>query len=431
MNYLLKLIVELTLISLYFCQINTNAIQCKASIVETIPIGLTFNSSITSKSTFDELISLIRSANHSIEIASFYWTLLGTDVMPKPDESSLKGKQLLNAIIDSSKSGSVAIKIAVNDDINAENNTDLNLLEKVGDIRRVNFTRLIGAGILHTKFIVVDRKHLYVGSANMDWRSLTQVKEMGVVIKECQLLADDLLKIFEIYWYLGEPNATIPKYWPKELSTNYNLSNQMSVPINGIDYNLFLSSSPKPLCSLGRTNDIDAIVSAIRRAKKFIYIAVMDYYPIFLYDKYKTFWPVIDDELREAVIQRRVNVRLMASHWNHTRKSMPVFLRSLAAFNDTKIFGADIQIKLFVVPAFTPSEAEIPFARVNHNKYMVTDVSAYIGTSNWSADYFVNTGGVGLTITAKQNKTNLRDDLQSIFERDWNSSYAKHLSDSY
>jgi len=35
--------------------------------------------------------------------------------------------------------------------------------------------------------------------------------------------------------------------------------------------------------------------------------------------------------------------------------------------------------KLFVVPAFTELQARIPFARVNHNKYMVTDSVAYIG----------------------------------------------------
>lgn len=30
-------------------------------------------------------------------------------------------------------------------------------------------------GVLHTKFWVVDQTHFYIGSANMDWRSLTQV----------------------------------------------------------------------------------------------------------------------------------------------------------------------------------------------------------------------------------------------------------------
>ena len=31
------------------------------------------------------------------------------------------------------------------------------------------------------------------------------------------------------------------------------------------------------------------------------------------------------------------------------------------------------------MPAFTPAQEKIPFGRVNHNKYMVTDNAAYIG----------------------------------------------------
>lgn len=35
--------------------------------------------------------------------------------------------------------------------------------------------RELTTGVLHTKFWIVDKKHIYIGSANMDWRSLTQV----------------------------------------------------------------------------------------------------------------------------------------------------------------------------------------------------------------------------------------------------------------
>lgn len=92
---------------------------------------------------------------------------------------------------------------------------------------------------------------------------------------------------------------------------------------------------------------------------------------------------------------------------------------------------------MFTVPSFTPAQEKIPFARVNHNKYMVTDKQVgkgrtspscnfpsqgYIGTSNWSGDYFISTGGVGFVFTGE-----LRKQLASIFERDWTSSYAAPL----
>lgn len=42
-------------------------------------------------------------------------------------------------------------------------------------VRKVNFGRLTH-GVLHSKFWVVDSKHVFIGSANMDWRALTQVR---------------------------------------------------------------------------------------------------------------------------------------------------------------------------------------------------------------------------------------------------------------
>lgn len=52
--------------------------------------------------------------------------------------------------------------------------------------------------MLHTKLWVVDRTHVYVGSANMDWRSLSQVKELGLVALNCSCLANDYAKIFDV-----------------------------------------------------------------------------------------------------------------------------------------------------------------------------------------------------------------------------------------
>lgn len=44
----------------------------------------------------------------------------------------------------------------------------------------------------------------------------------------------------------------------------------------------------------------------------------------------KRYWPVIDDALRRAAFDRRVNVSLLISYWNHTWEDMPKYLKSLA-----------------------------------------------------------------------------------------------------
>src|SRR5205807_4523295 len=143
-------------------------------------------------------------AQSSINIASFYWTLKGHDVMPNPDSSSQAGESFLESIANASRRG-VRVRIAVNEDnYRLTSKDDIEVLKNAGvAIRFVNFTKLIGSGVLHTKFIVTDDSNFYVGSANMDWRSLTQVKELGVTIRNCHTLAIDLLKIFDVYWMLG------------------------------------------------------------------------------------------------------------------------------------------------------------------------------------------------------------------------------------
>ena len=49
-----------------------------------------------------------------------------------------------------------------------------------------------------------------MGSANFDWRSLTQVKEMGVLATDCECLAKDMAKIWDVYWALGGKGKTVP-----------------------------------------------------------------------------------------------------------------------------------------------------------------------------------------------------------------------------
>lgn len=72
---------------------------------------------------------------------------------------------------------------------------------------------------MHSKFIMADGRHFYLGSANLDWRSLTQVMrmhfaylkwsfaqkmELGVLVRDCPCLSQDLIKIFDVYWRAAE-----------------------------------------------------------------------------------------------------------------------------------------------------------------------------------------------------------------------------------
>ncbi|KAM9852943.1 5'-3' exonuclease PLD3 [Aulostomus maculatus] len=398
---------------------------CKILLVESIPEGLEFNSSTSHPSIYQAWLDLMDEARSSLDIASFYWTLTNKDTGTH-EPTAYQGETVLKKLAE--VSGKLSVRIAVNTPQEGKPQDDLRLLNNSGaDIRTVNM-RALTSGVLHTKFWVVDKKHIYIGSANMDWRSLTQVKELGAVVYNCSCLAADLGKIFEAYWFLGE-SQSIPSPWPSSFSTLYNMATPLQLSLNNTPSRVYLSSSPPSFCAAGRTPDLQSILSVMEDAESFIYIAVMNYLPTMEFSHPKRYWADIDTQLRRVAYEKRVRVRLLISCWASTQPVMFPFLKSLASVYDTKS-KLDIQVRLFVVPA-TPKQKEIPYARVNHNKYMVTDKVAYIGTSNWSGDYFVSTAGSALVVNQTASPSlepTVQSQLVDVFERDWSSTYSTPLT---
>lgn len=138
---------------------------------------------------------------------------------------------------------------------------------------------------MHSKFWIVDRKHVFIGSANMDWRALTQVKELGVVVYNCSSLAKDLHKIFQSYWVMGQSNSSLPQPWPAEYDTDINKYHPLLVKTDNVSSRLYLAGSPPSFCPPSRTQDLEAILSIISEAQHYIDIAVMEYFPTTRFEK--------------------------------------------------------------------------------------------------------------------------------------------------
>ena len=60
-----------------------------------------------------------------------------------------------------------------------------------------------------------------------------QVKEMGLVGMDCECLAQDAQRLFEIYWYLSGPGAVVPDNWPSSYTAIFNMENPANINING------------------------------------------------------------------------------------------------------------------------------------------------------------------------------------------------------
>ena len=64
----------------------------------------------------------------------------------------------------------------------------------------------------------------------------------------------------------------------------------------------------------------------------------------------------------------------------------------------------------------------VDFARVVHAKYLVVDGDkSWVGTSNWSGDYFTQSRNVGLIVEGAPFGAS----LERFFATGWQSAYAK------
>uniref|UniRef100_A0A8D0HPY0 5'-3' exonuclease PLD3 n=1 Tax=Sphenodon punctatus TaxID=8508 RepID=A0A8D0HPY0_SPHPU len=402
---------------------NTCSDPCSIVLVESIPQDMTYDDNSTANpSIFQAWMDLIGDARSSLDIVAFYWTLTNEDTHTQ-DPSAGQGEQILEELLKLPMSG-VSVRIAVNPPSAKQPLSDLQALEQSGE------SVAPSTGVSSTRIPDQEQPVLCAGRDGTSPLLWLQVKELGAVVYNCSCLAQDLGKMFEAYWVLGVPDASIPSPWPANFSTTFNSETPLELKLNGTDAGVYLSSAPPALCADGRTKDLQALLSVIDGARKFVYVAVMSYIPTMEFSHPKRYWPAIDDHLRKVAYERRVHVRLLIGCWKHSKPSMFPFLRSLAAMQDNRTHYS-LEVRLFVVPA-NETQAKIPFARVNHNKYMVTDKLAYIGTSNWSGDYFVHTAGSALVVNQTGPEAGgaptLREQLQAVFERDWDSRYSRDVS---
>ncbi|KPP78759.1 inactive phospholipase D5-like [Scleropages formosus] len=404
--------------------------DCRIVLVENIPEDVFFSDNGTTSLHLSlGLHTLLDLATRSVEIVSSYWALNSTD-HESGTQATKQGQCLFQRLL-GLKAQQINLRVASG----LINSTELRSLSKHGaEVHYLNMTALT-KGHFHSSFWVVDRQHMYIGSAVMDWRSLSKMKELGVIIYNCSCLVLDLHRIFSLYWQLQYKDY-VPSIWSKRLTALYNKENALPLLLNSTQAHAYISvsvpmtpaeglSSPDAFCPKDRTRDIDAIFRVMQDAKKFIYVSITDYLPLINKSPHR-YWSRIDGMLREALILRSIEVRLLISCWKQTHPLTFNFAWSLKTLC-RELTNCTLEVKFF-----SPREQKDGTVHaVNHNKFMVTDNSVYIGNFDWVGNEFAYNAGAGLVISqdrgAEERNATVVEQLKAAFLRDWHSRYTKSL----
>lgn len=378
-------------------------LTCEVEVTESIPDNVTFINASLPRSIYDAWRVLIRSAKERINIAAYKSSLRGKHVLDQPSDSTALGEKIFDELVSAGRERSVNIRLIENYPAkDPGDNEDGKSLARRGVAQRqqLHYSELFGAGAMHSKFIVVDGKHLYLGSANLDWHSFESKNGVGCLCTQMPLFGHGPREDFFSYWNLtalqGDNDSLLNDMAMASRVTTINQYHPLRIRYRGALTAVYLAASPQHLNGPGRISDLDAILTAIENARKYIYVHVMDYIPMIVYREPHKYWPVIDDALRRAALDRGVEVKLLVAAL-HFVPHMLHFLKSLQALNAAAHPGS-IQVRIFKVPAFTEFQSTIARERRTHNKFLVTESSAVIGTSNWSGDYFTSTTGVAFVV---------------------------------
>ena len=358
------------------------------SLGETTPLETTYGDPTLPKARA-VWIEMLDSATKTIDIEQFYFS-------HRPGEAL---QPLVDAIGKAAARG-VRVRLLLDASMGKTYPHPADSLAKLAhvEVRFVDYRALAG-GVQHAKFCMIDAREAWLGSQNLDWRSFSHIHELGVRMREPRLAAA-LEAVFETDWAAAARDqketplaATLPQ-WPLRL-----VQGPRDTAL------VWLGASPQKTNPAGLPWDLDLILSRIASAKDTIRVQVMNYGT--------RVHGMVDSTLQMALIaaaNRGVEVRMIVADWGIGGPNEDAW-RQLAAV-------PHIELRISQVPEW--SGGYIPFARVEHCKYMVTGDDAWIGTSNWEPSYFLNTRNVGLTL----RDAVLADRLKRIFANDWSQPTA-------
>lgn len=374
-------------------------------IVESAPVETTLDHADV-RNAHEVWLEMIRGARRSLDFAEFY-------------ASSAPGEPLEDVIAAIEGAATRGVRVRFIGDkrffsVYPETYARLAAREGVA-VRRIDFGRIAG-GVLHAKYFLVDGEQTFLGSQNFDWRALEHIQELGVRVRD-ERFTRVLQDLFEQDWGWsrdigdsaadgaagGEGARAIDAFAPIPRRYDVPLS-VPGIPSDSLAFTPVMSPTGKiPDETLW---DEPRLVALIDSAETDVCVQLLTYRPV----SGRTYYATLENALRRAAA-RGVRVRLLVADWCKRASTIP-YLKSLTLV-------PNVSVRMVTIPEW--SGGFIPYARVVHAKYLVTDGrAAWIGTSNWESDYFHESRNVGVVVQSGR----IGAVLSRFFEDGWGSPYA-------
>ncbi len=261
--------------------------------------------------------------------------------------------------------------------------------------------------VLHAKYMLLDDDTFFVGSQNWDWRALDQIHELGVLVQQPEM-ARQLNSVYEMDWELAADPTLARDTDPGPPTNLFALTGAAVKTTAGDVVQGIVAASPRRALPDGVPWDLPLIIDLIDSARDSVHLQLLSYG---VTDREGRLFDDLDRALRRASV-RRVEVRIILSNWSKTKYKVP-WIKSLAVL-------PHIEVRFTNIPDY--SKGFIPFGRVEHAKYLTVDGKAlWIGTSNWSRNYFYGSRNISLFFLGDGAPT----DPDRFFNLSWHSPYAE------
>jgi phosphatidylserine/phosphatidylglycerophosphate/cardiolipin synthase-like enzyme len=366
-------------------------------IVESIPVGTSLDNPEI-RNTRDVWLEMIGRARNTLDLEEYYIS----------DEPGKMLEAVLAAISSTADRG-VKVRIIVDARMYTTypESADRLARHRNIEVRRVDFGAIAG-GIQHAKYFIVDGREVFVGSQNFDWRALEHIHELGLRINDGRIAAA-YGDVFDLDWKL----ASLPPDGIKAFSpTRKTYPIPMRVKdASGETAELVPTFSPLGHIPDPALWDETEIVDLIDGAQKSLSLQFLSYS---VSDRQTGRYSAIDDALRRAA-KRGVEVRMIVSDWEKGTPAVST-LKDLSSV-------ANIEVAFTAIPDW--SGGYIPYARVEHCKYIVADDARFwLGTSNCAKDYYYASRNLGIVGTGPS----LAGALARIFQKSWTSPYKELIT---